>query len=172
MYKKFKVKFKKRYEYQGRHFATSIGTLEGNILKITEETWKVIQNNPDSFLASMWRNLIRCVEEIEEINSEEKTNIKKEIIKSDFTTQYLSPTSAKEYVYNHRNVFSKYTRRYIINTQPSIIKEIDVSPDGTKKLYWYWVFLPNKVIIYQFERKPTPQQLKAMWNDIEKEKNK
>ena len=66
--KKFKVKFKERWEYQGRHFATCIGMLNGDILELSEDVWGVIQVNPKSSLASYWRSLVNCVEKITKIN--------------------------------------------------------------------------------------------------------
>lgn len=45
--KKFKVKFKKFY--LGRYFATCIGILEGDILKITEEVWSIVKTNEKVF---------------------------------------------------------------------------------------------------------------------------
>ena len=80
-----------------------------------------------------------------------------------------NPHRAKDYVYDHRNIFSKYTRRYIFSFNPIIIKEIDTSPDD-KKQYWYWVFLNNKIIIYQFDKKPNRKEIDNMLKDIEEEK--
>jgi len=95
--------------------------------------------------------------------------MKKEVINGNFKQEYYSIHFAKEHVYNHRNIFSKSTRRYVFRTYPPIIKEIDTAPDG-KKQYWFWCFLENKKIIYKFNKKPSQNQLKEMLNDFEKER--
>jgi len=50
-------------------------------------------------------------------------------------------TTAREFVYQHRNIFSKrtYRRTLYVGESVIIIKEIDTSPTGEKHV-WFWGF--------------------------------
>ena len=94
--------------------------------------------------------------------------MKKEIINKSIVL-YDNPYVAKEYVYSHRNIFNDKTTLYIEKYNPLVIKEISYYKDI--KQYWYWVFYKNKIVIYQFDRKPNKKEYKEMINDIIKEYN-
>jgi len=74
---------------------------------------------------------------------------------------------ALHFVREHKNVFSTSTRRYVVNSVPPVIKEIDRYKDNVR--YWFWCFFPwlNKRIIYQFNHKPSKGELAEMWKDWE-----
>ena len=95
--------------------------------------------------------------------------MEKEKAKGNFALECFNTYLAKMYVYARKNIFAKWTRRYIFQSCPAIIKEIVEVPDGSKA-YWFWCFLPNKKIIYMFNRKPTKKQIKLMVEDFNKEK--
>jgi len=76
------------------------------------------------------------------------------------------PYRAKEFVWRHRNIFSKSSRRYIEWTMPPCIKEVDTAPDGTKQ-WWFWWFLPEgRYRIYKFNSRPTGEEWSEMVNEI------
>jgi len=89
--------------------------------------------------------------------------MKKEMFKHDLSI--VDVDTCKEFVYNHRNIFDKCTRRYIFSTIPIIIKEVSTAPNGRKQ-YWFWVFRDKYYLIYQFDKKPSKRQLQEMWQDI------
>ena len=89
--------------------------------------------------------------------------MKKEMFKYDL--KGISVETCKRFVYDHRNVFDKCTRRYVYSTIPIIIKEVSTAPDGRKQ-YWFWMFRDKYYLIYQFDKKPSKRQLQEMWQDI------
>jgi len=93
--------------------------------------------------------------------------MKKEAYKGDYYSLAYYPYSAKEFVYQHRNIFADSVRRYIESSYPVVIKEI--SRHDNEVTYWYWVFFRDKRFIYMFDHKPTEKELKEMWQDINKE---
>ena len=90
--------------------------------------------------------------------------MEREIIRKNHELEF-HPDAAKDFVYRHRNVFSKSTRRYVVKSIPPVIKEIDVAPDG-KKAYWFWCFPRGEVIIYKFDRKPTKKEVMEIVKSI------
>lgn len=78
--------------------------------------------------------------------------------------------NALRFVYEHRNIFADSVRRYIESVEPLryvIIKEI--SRKGGDVHHWWWCFLEDRYIIYQFDHKPTADELKEMQQDYLKE---
>jgi len=64
-----------------------------------------------------------------------------EIERYNDTINPFTLTTAREFVYQHRNIFSKrtYRRTLYVGTSVIVIKEIDISPNDEKQV-WYWGF--------------------------------
>lgn len=85
-----------------------------------------------------------------------------EIEKIERDTGIHNPFSAKEFVYNHRNIFADSSRRYIESSYPPIIKEIARFKE--KVSYWFWIFKPDKYMIVKFNHKPSKKEYMEMLN--------
>ena len=91
-----------------------------------------------------------------------------ERIEGNFTTEYYNYYYAKEYVKKRKNVFADKTVVSVVYTYPPVIREITTFK--SKKQYWYWVFYPDEIIIYQFSKKPTTKEYEYMMKEISEEK--
>ena len=79
---------------------------------------------------------------------------------------WSSPKKCLEFVKDHRNIFSDSTRRYILNSCPVTIKEIDRKGDNVN--YWYWIFSKEGFTILQLDHKPSRLELNQIWYEIER----
>ncbi|MHA1329450.1 MAG: hypothetical protein ACTSR2_00095 [Candidatus Hodarchaeales archaeon] len=77
---------------------------------------------------------------------------------------YLDVASCKRFVHAHRNVFARSTRRYVVSTLPTAIKEVSTSPDGNKA-YWLWVFRRGYYSVIQFDSKPSRNEITRAINE-------
>lgn len=72
--------------------------------------------------------------------------------------------ACKRFVYEHRNIFDRSTRRYVVSTLPTAIKEVSTSPDGQKS-YWLWVFRKNYYSVIEFDGKPSRNEITRAINE-------
>ena len=139
-------------------------TWKEEVKKLSEE-WEEAVSEGDFPKANY---LSRKMGEIVEKN--DKPQMVVEVFERDMREFAYNPELAKKFVWNHRNVFGD-SYRFIESSDPPVIREISISPDGKMKYFWFWVFFPNKYIVFSFKYKPSKKELEKMWEKIREFKN-
>jgi len=85
--------------------------------------------------------------------------------------EYVDPLNVedcKRFVYSHRNVFNRSTRRYVVSTFPIAIKEVNVDQGGNRH-YWLWIIRPGYYSVAGFETKPSQEDIMKVINGTYRE---
>jgi len=93
----------------------------------------------------------------------------KEIINRPLPECVHNPKMAVEFVKAHRNVFADSTRCYIEYETMKYVVIKEIERKGSDVHYWYWCFTEDGYVIYQFDHKPTKEELKEMMHDLKRE---
>ncbi|MHA1329451.1 MAG: hypothetical protein ACTSR2_00100 [Candidatus Hodarchaeales archaeon] len=71
----------------------------------------------------------------------------------------VSVGSCRDFVYRHRNIFDSLTLVHLVSKKPIAFYEVGISPCGTHKNFWIWVFDSGIYYVVKFHGKPSKNEI-------------
>ena len=85
---------------------------------------------------------------------------------------------ALRFVYNHRNIFSDSTRRYVElehaedENEDSFVIIRETDRKGTERQWWFWCFFKDHYNIFKFNTRPTREDVLNVISECHKQAKK